>query len=127
VLLAAYANASQNDIFRSSDDKSNRPLFTFGAEYNRFASFKNYSTYYTNFQNDKLGIGISDYCGLCLTQAGQPKRRQSAAIAARAQAQADQASNQVSEQVLQIEEKSLAELAAQKRVAQLQRELAQKH
>jgi len=122
-VAAAYANAKSKRYLSFADDKSNRPLFTFGAEYNRFASFNNYSTYYTNFQNDNVGIGIQIIVPL-FDASRSAKRRQSAAIAARAQAQADQASNQVSEQVLQMR-KSLAELAAQKRVAQLQRELAQ--
>lgn len=122
-VAAAYANAKSKQYLSFADDKSNRPLFTFGAEYNRFASFNNYSTYYNNFQNDNAGIGIQITVPL-FDASKSAKKRQSAAVAARAQAQADQASNQVSEQVLQMR-KSLEELSAQKRVAQLQRELAQ--
>jgi outer membrane protein TolC len=100
-----------------------RPQFTVAGEYNRFASFNNYDEFYKNFQSNNFGIGIQIKVPL-FDVSLKARARESSAEAARAAAQADQARDVATEQVFQLQ-KSLAELAAQQRVAQLQAELSQ--
>lgn len=121
---AAQASAKSKMYLAFGDQRQIlRPQLMVAGEYNRFASFNNYTQYYTNFQYNNFGIGVQIKVPL-FDVSLKAKARQSAAEAAHAVAQADQARNTANEQTFQLQ-KSLGELAAQQRVAQLQAELAQ--
>lgn len=121
---AADANAKSKMYISFGDERQIfRPQLTVAGEYNRFASFNNYSQFYNNFQNNNFGIGIQIKIPL-FDVSLKAKANQSAADAVHAAAQADQARDTAHEQTRQLQ-KSLAELGAQKRVAQLQADLAQ--
>jgi outer membrane protein TolC len=100
-----------------------RPQLSFGADYSLFAKFNNYDQYFRSFQYNNFNIGIQIRVPL-FDASLKAKQQRSAADAAHATAEADQTRNNVNEQVFQMQ-KSLAELTAQQRVAQLQAELAQ--
>jgi outer membrane protein TolC len=121
---AAYASA-RSKVFAAFGDarQNNRPIFAFGGEYNRYAKFNNYNEYYLRFQHNNFNVGIQITLPL-FDATRRAKARGSSAEAAQANAQADQLRDQAGEQVLQLE-KSIAELAAQEHVAELQNELAQ--
>ncbi len=121
---AAYASA-KSKLFTAFGDarQNNRPTFGFGVEYNRYAKFNNYNEYYLRFQHNNFDVGIQ--ITLPLFDATRKARAKgSSAEAAQATAQADQLRDQAGEQILRLQ-KSVAELAAQEKVAQLQNELAQ--
>ena len=121
---AAYASAQAKLYTAFGDARQNdRPTFVFGGEYNRYAKFNNYSQYYLRFQHNNFNVGIQ--ISLPLFDATRKARAKgSSAEAAQAKAQADQLRDQAGEQMLQLQ-KSIAELAAQEEVAELQNELAQ--
>lgn len=123
LVAAAKANA-QSKVYQSLGDKRklHRPLFSFGMQYSRFASFNNYSEYYQHFQHNNFGAAIQ--INIPIFNAGnRAKARQSAAEAAHAQAQAQQAQDKVDDNMLKLRQ-SLTELQAQQRVAKIQAELA---
>ena len=121
---AAYASA-KSKLYTAFGDarQNNRPTFAFGGEYNRYAKFNNYNEYYLRFQHNNFNVGIQINLPL-FDATRKAKAKGSGAAAAAASAQADQLRNQTSEQVLQLQ-KSVAELAAQEQVAELQNELSQ--
>ncbi len=121
---AAYASA-KSKLYTAFGDahQYNRPTFGFGLEYNRYAKFNNYSEYYLRFQHNNFDIGIQITMPL-FDASRKARAKGSSAEAAQATAQADQLRDQMGEQVLRLQ-KSVAELAAQEKVAQLQNELAQ--
>ena len=122
-IQAAYANAKSKTMVSFGDAKQNyRPQFAFGAEYNRYAEFNNYAEYYLRFQHNNFDIGVQITIPL-FDASRRAKARESAAEAVRANAEADQAKNQVSEQVLSMRH-SIEELKVQRRVAELKSELA---
>jgi outer membrane protein TolC len=122
-IQAAYANAKSKTMLSFGDAKQNyRPQFAFGAEYNRYAEFNNYAEYYLRFQHNNFDIGVQITIPL-FDASRRAKARESAAEAVRANAEADQAKNQVSEQVLSMRH-SIEELKVQRHVAELKSELA---
>jgi outer membrane protein TolC len=122
-IQAAYANAKSKAMLSFGDAKQNyRPQFAFGGEYNRYAKFNNYAEYYLRFQHNNFDAGVQITIPL-FDASRRAKARESAADAVRATAEADQAKNQVSEQVLSLRH-GIEELKVQSRVAQLKSELA---
>ena len=121
---SAYSNAlsKQYQAF-GADRQSYRPQIAFGAEYNRFAEYNNYQSYYLNFQHNNFGAGLQIKIPL-FDATVRAQGREAAAVAAHATAQADQVRDQSSENIVKLQ-KAVTELAAQKDVAQLQNELAQ--
>lgn len=123
-VAAAYANAKARFYTSFGDARQNyRPLITFGAQYSLFEKSANYTEYFPrNFQYNNAAIGVVIQIPLFDPVRGA-KARESAADAARAQADADQSRNVLSEQTMAMRRTTL-ELAAQQRVAQLQSDLA---
>ncbi|HVW78212.1 MAG TPA: TolC family protein [Alloacidobacterium sp.] len=123
---ATQANAKSKMYTAFGDSRQIlRPQLAFGMDYSLFAKFNNYTQYYNpqSFQYNNIAIGIQIKVPL-FDATLKAKEQQSAAAAASASAQADQTRNTVDERIFQLK-KSLTELAAQQRVAQLQAELAQ--
>lgn len=121
---AAYKDARSKLYVAFGDSRQEyRPLFALGLNYSRYAEFNNYQLYYNRFQHNNFGIGLNITVPI-FDESKHQHAKGSAAAAVRALAQADQARNQVDEQQLQLE-RSLATLAAQQRVAELQQQLAQ--
>jgi outer membrane protein TolC len=120
---SAYANALSHRYQAFGDSRQNyRPQIAFGAEYSRFAEFNNYQEYYLHFQHNNFGAGLQIKFPL-FDASAKAKGRESVAEAAHATAQADQARDQNSENIMLLE-KNLAELGAQKEIAEIQSELA---
>lgn len=123
-IQSAYANAKSKLELAYGDQKQNyRPQFGFGLEYNRYAEFNNYEEYYLRFQHNNFDVGVQITIPL-FDASRRAKARESAADAARANAEADQTKNQTSEQVVSLRH-SLDELKAQQHYAELQSQLAQ--
>ena len=121
---AAEASAKSKLYVSFGDDRqSYRPQFGLAATYSRFAKFNNYDQYYSHFQHNNFGIGVQIQFPI-FDASRKAKAVQSAADASRAAAQATQTRNLANEQTFQLQ-KSMTELSAQKRLAQLQAELAQ--
>ncbi|HYK36676.1 TolC family protein [Alloacidobacterium sp.] len=121
---AAQANAKSKIYVAFGDSRQIlRPQLAFGGDYSLFAKFNNYDQFYQHFQYNNFDVGIQIRVPL-FDAALKARERRSAADAAHASAQADQTRNTASEQIYQLQ-KSVTELAAQQRVAQLQAELAQ--
>ena len=121
---AAYANAKSKRELSWGDEKQNyRPQFAFGAEYSRFASFENYSTYYLHFSSNNFGAAVQITFPF-FDASRRAKARESAADAKHAAVEAVQAKNQATEQVFSLSH-SLDELKAQQHITQLQSDLAQ--
>jgi outer membrane protein TolC len=121
---AAQANAKSKLYVASGDARQIfRPQLYAGGNYSLFAKFNNYNEYYQHFQYNNFDIGIQIKVTL-YDAAIKARERRSAADAARAAAQADQARDTANEQIFQLQ-KSLTELTAQRRIVQLQAELAQ--
>ncbi len=123
-IAAAYANAKSKFFTAFGDSKQNfRPLVTFGAQYSYFEPFANYSLYYQHFQYNNAGIGFQvTFPIFDATKRAQAQVSQAAAL--RAQANADASRDQVSEQTLAMR-RTIRELAAQQRVAEIQEEISQ--
>lgn len=120
---SAYANALSHRYQAFGDSRQNyRPQIAFGAEYSRFAEFNNYQEYYLHFQHNNFGAGLQIKFPL-FDASAKAKGRESTAESARATAQADQARDQSSENIMLLV-KNLTELDAQKEVAEIQSELA---
>ena len=123
-IQSAYANAkSKLDLYYGDAKQNYRPQFGFGVEYNRYAEFNNYNEYYLRFQHNNFDVGVQITFPI-FDASRRAKARESAADAAHAQIEADQAKNQTTEQVQSLRH-SLEELKAQQRYAQLQSQLAQ--
>jgi outer membrane protein TolC len=123
-IQAASANAkSRLETFWGDQKQNYRPQFAFGAQYSRFASFENYSTYYLHFSNNNFGAAVQITFPF-FDATRRAKARESAAEAKRAISEADQAKNQAREQTETLRH-SLEELKAQQHYAQLQSQLAQ--
>jgi outer membrane protein TolC len=121
---AAYASARSKLFTSFGDDRqNNRPTFAFGGEYNRYAKFNNYNEYYLRFQHNNFNVGIQITLPL-FDAMRKAKAKGSSAEAVQAAAEADQLRDQAGEQIVQLQ-KSVIELSAQERVAELQSELAQ--
>lgn len=121
---AAQANAKSKLYVAFGDSRQIlRPQLAFGGDYSLFAKFNNYDQFYQHFQYNNFDVGIQIRVPL-FDAALKARERRSAADAAHASAQADQTRNTANEQIYQLQ-KSVTELAAQQRVAQLQAELAQ--
>lgn len=123
-VASAYATAqSKRQIAYGDAHYLWRPQITFDAQYNRFAKYNNYDLYYSHFQHNNFGVGVQ--ITLPIFDVGhQAKARESAADAAHAEHQADQARDEF----LEGRQKALhatAELAARAEVAGLDQQLAQ--
>jgi outer membrane protein TolC len=122
-IQAAYASAKSKTMLSFGDAKQNyRPQLAFGAEYNRYAKFNNYEEYYLRFQHNNFDVGVQITIPL-FDATRRAKARESAAEAVKANAEATQAKDLVSEQVLSLRH-SIEELKVQRRIAELKSELA---
>jgi outer membrane protein TolC len=124
-VAAAYANAKAKFYTAFGDARQNyRPVIAFGGQYSLFEKFANYTQYFPNglqYNNAAVGVVVT----IPFFDAGRRARaRESAADAVHAMADADAARDTLSEQT-QTMRGSVRELAAQQRVAQLQRQLAE--
>lgn len=121
---AAYANARSKSYIAYGDEKQNyRPLGIFGAQYSLFEKTPGYTQYFHGFQYNNVEFGVQlTFPFFDATR--RAKARESAADAAEAQAKADQSRDTVSEQSL-LARRTILELQAEQRVAQIQSELAQ--
>lgn len=124
-IAAAYQNAKSKFYMSFGDARQNfRPLFAFGAQYSLFEKFANYQQYFPQgLQYNNAAIGVTITFPL-FDATRRTQARQSAAEAAAAEADADHSRDQLSEQDL-VMRRSILELQAQQRVAQLQSEIAQ--
>ena len=123
-IQAAYANAKSKWLTSFGDEKQNyRPQFALGIEYNRYTKFNNYQDYYLRFQHNNFDLGVQITFPI-FDASRRAKARESAAEARHAGAEADQTKFQTSEQVYSLR-RSLRELVAQQRIAQLKSDLAQ--
>jgi len=123
-ILAAYANAKAKREQAFGDARyERRPQVFFGAQYSRFSTYNNYSTYYTNFQQNNAEIGVQINLPL-FDMVRRAKGRESAADAVHALRDADQQRDQFLEGRLKLKH-STAELAARVEVANLDQQLAQ--
>lgn len=121
---AADANAKSKLYTAFGDERQNyRPLITFGAQYSLFQKFAGYTEYFHGFQYNNVALGIQVTFPF-FDAARRAKARETAADARHAQADADAARNTFSEETLAMR-RSILELNAQQRVAQIQSELAQ--
>lgn len=126
-IAAAFANAKSRFYTAFGDSRQNfRPLVVFGAQYSYFEPFANYTQYYNTthgFQYNNAGIGVQITLPI-FDAAKRASARASRAKALEAQADAEASSNQMSEETLAMR-RTILELAAQQRVAQIQSEIAQ--
>lgn len=123
-IAAAYAN-SQSKFYQAfgASRENYRPSVVFGAQYSLFSKINNYNQYFKNFQYNNAAIGVQVTFPL-FDASRRAKAREATAEAVAAQADADQSRDTLSEQTL-VARRTLLELAAQQRVAQLESELAQ--
>lgn len=121
---ANYALA-QSKLYTAFGDsrQSMRPSVGFGLKYQRFAQYQNFENYYHNFQQNNVSAGVQLTIPI-FDPSLKAKARQSAAEAARAQADADASRNVLSEQTSTMRG-NIRELAAQQRVVQVKSEIAQ--
>jgi outer membrane protein TolC len=121
---AAYLNA-KSKFYQAWGDarQDHHPIMTFGAQYSLFSKINNYSQYFRSFQYNNVAIGAQVTFPL-FDASRRAKARQSIAEAISAQADADQSRDTLTEQTLTAR-RTILELAAQQRVAQIQSELAQ--
>jgi outer membrane protein TolC len=123
-LAAQYADVQSRFYTAFGDQRQNhRPWIGFGLKYQRFAKYQNFQVYYHNFQQNNISAGIQLTIPI-FDRSLKAKAQASAADAARAQAQADQNRDQLSEATLAMR-RTIRELTAQQRVAQIQNEIAQ--
>ena len=123
-VASAYATARSKRQIAFGDARYLwRPQISFAAQYNRYAEFNNYALYYSHFQHNNFGVGIE--ITLPVFDAGhKAKARESAADAAYAEHQADQARDDFLEGRQKLRH-ATAELAARAEVAGLDQQLAQ--
>lgn len=58
-IQAAYATARSKQFTAMGDSlQNNRPTFSFGMQYERFAKYNNYAEYYLRFQHNNFNAGI---------------------------------------------------------------------
>jgi outer membrane protein TolC len=120
---AGFANADSKHFLATGDQhQDRRPVVSLGINYSRYAQFNNYAEYYLRFQHNNFDAGLEVQLPL-FDASKRAKARESAADAARADAQAYLARDQAAEQVVQMSS-ILKELRAQQRVARLQNKLA---
>ncbi|HLJ76167.1 MAG TPA: TolC family protein [Acidobacteriaceae bacterium] len=123
-IQASYSNAKSKFYQAFGDSRQNyRPYMSFGLQYSLFSKINNYSQYFRSFQYNNFGIGAQITFPL-FDASRRAKARESIAEAVSAQAQADQSRDVLSEQTL-LARRTILELSAQQRVAQLQSQLAQ--
>lgn len=123
-IAAAYANA-RSKLYTSFGDSRQllRPMISFGAQYSYFEPFAGYTNYYKHFQYNNAAIGFQITLPL-FDATKRAQARLSRAEWQHALADADQSRSQLSEQTLAMR-RTIRELAAQEKVAQLQSEIAQ--
>jgi outer membrane protein TolC len=123
-VASAYATAkAKRQIAEGDSHYLWRPQIAFAAQYNRYAKYNNYDLYYSHFQHNNFGIGVEITLPI-FDMGHRAKARESAADAAHAEHEADQARDQF----LQGRQKmrhATSELAAQAEVATLDQQLAQ--
>ncbi len=123
-VAAAYANAKAKFYTAFGDEKQNyRPMAAFGAQYSLFEKTPGYTEYFPHFQYNNVELGVQVTFPL-FDASRRAKARQSQAEAVRAQSDADESRDVLSEQTSAMRH-ALRELAAQQKVNQLQSELAQ--
>ena len=97
---AAYANAQSHQYQAFGDARQiYRPQIGFGSTYSRFSEINNYQEYYLRFQHNNFEAGLQITLPL-FDASRRAKERESVAEAARATAQADQARDQSSENIV---------------------------
>jgi outer membrane protein TolC len=120
---AAFSNALSKHYIAHGDSRQNfRPQIGLGINYQRFASFNNYQSYYLNFQSNNFGAGLQVTFPL-FNASNNAKARESSAQAVHADVEAELGRQQVDENIVRLE-KSLPELRAQSHIANLQEQLA---
>jgi outer membrane protein TolC len=123
-VASAYQNAESRFLIAHGDQRQvNRPSIGFGLKYQRFARFQNFAEYYHNFQQNNVSAGIQLTFPL-YDRTLKAKAHESAADAVVAEAQAEESRNKLSEEVLAAR-RSVREIAAEQRLAEIQSELAQ--
>ncbi|MEO6910538.1 MAG: TolC family protein [Edaphobacter sp.] len=123
-VASAYATASAKRQIAFGDERYLwRPQIAFAAQYNRYAKYNNYDLYYSHFQHNNFGVGIEITLPI-FDMGHRAKARESAADAAHAQHEADQARDEFLEG-RQKTRHATAELAARAKVASLDQQLAQ--
>jgi outer membrane protein TolC len=126
-IAAAFADAKSRLYTAFGDSRQLwRPFIVFGAQYSYFEPIASYTQYYntTNgFQYNNAGVGIQITVPI-FDAAKRATARVSRARAIEAQANAEASRNQASEETLTLR-RTILELAAQQRVAQIQNEIAQ--
>jgi outer membrane protein TolC len=122
-IASAYENAESRGYIAHGDQRQvNRPSIGFGLKYQRFARFQNFAEYYHNFQQNNVSAGIQFTFPL-YDRSLKSKARESAADAVVARAQADASRDKLSEEMLAAR-RSVREIAAEQKVAELRSELA---
>lgn len=123
-IRASYSNAKAKFYQAFGDSRQNyRPYMSFGLQYSLFSKINNYNQYFQRFSYNNVGIGAQITFPL-FDASRRAKARESIAEAVSAQAQADQSRDVLSEQAL-LARRTILELAAQQRVAQIQTQLTQ--
>ncbi len=124
-VAAADANAKSKFYQAWGDSRQNyRPTVSFGGQYSLFEKFANYQQYFPyGLQYNNAAVGVVITFPL-FDATRRATARASAADALHAQADADAARNTFSEQTLAMR-RSILELNAQQRVAEIRSELAQ--
>lgn len=126
-IAAAFADAKSRFYTAFGDSRQNfRPMVIFGAQYSYFEPFASYTQYYNTthgFQYNNAGIGVQITLPI-FDAAKRATARASRAKAIEAQADAETSRNQMSEETLTMR-RTILELAAQQRVAQIQDEISQ--
>ncbi len=123
-IAAAYAN-SQSKFYQAfgASRENYRPSVLFGAQYSLFSKINNYNQYFRSFQYNNAAIGVQVTFPL-FDASKRARAREATAEAVAAQADADQSRDTLSEQTL-VARRTILELDAEQRVAQIQSELAQ--
>ncbi len=123
-ILAAYDRAESRNRQAIGDSHYDlRPQVSFGAQYNRFASFNNYSEYYNHFQHNNASIGVQITFPI-FDAAHRARARQSAADALHSLHEADQQRDQFVSGRLRLSH-ATAQLTVRAEIAELDQQLAQ--
>lgn len=123
-VASAYATARAKRQIAYGDARYLwRPQIAFAAQYNRYAKYNNYDLYYSHFQHNNFGVGVEITLPI-FDMGHRAKARESAADAAHAEHEADQARDQFLEGRQKMRH-ATSELAAQAEVATLDQQLAQ--
>lgn len=122
-LKAAQTKARAQYLRAEGEHRSLWPSIDFAAQYALLSNFNNYSEFYKKFERNNASVGVSIRFPF-LNPSQHAHAEQADAAAFRAQKDAENARNQVSEQTLKLQH-SVEQLAAAQEVASLEYQLAQ--